>query len=376
MKIKVSQACVDHQEVEAVERVLLKDGYFGMGQEVRAFEDELRTYFGAERDVACVSTGTSALHLAVMSCVQPGEEVLVQSLTYVASFQAISAAGAIPVACEVDAQTCAIDLVDAEKRLTSKTRAIMPVHYMGSPGPLDDIYAFAKKHQLRVIEDAAHAFGSRYHNQRIGSFGDIACFSFDSIKNITSGEGGIVVSADDDVMRFVKDARLLGVQKDTQKRYEGKRSWEFETTHQGYRYHMSNISAAIGRVQLEKFSGFAEQRQSLAKYYQGALKDISGVECFSFSFEDIVPHIFVVKVGQGQRDALRDYLAEQGIECGVHYYPNHMLDYYKGAGDTLPVTEDVYSQILTLPLHCHMTISDVDAIVAHMASFIKTISIK
>ena len=136
-----------------------------------------------------------------------------------------------------------------------------------NPANLDEIYEFAKKHNLRVIEDAAHAFGTIHNDKLIGSFGDIVCFSFDGIKNITSGEGGAVVTSDPVVAQYIRDARLLGVQKDTEKRYKGARSWEFDVVHQGYRYHMSNIMAAIGRVQLQNFPLFKKARQDLAKKY-------------------------------------------------------------------------------------------------------------
>ena len=166
-----------------------------MGEEVQAFERELTGFFG--RQAVCVTNGTAALHLAVQGCgVGMGDEVLVPSLTYVACFQAISATGAVPVACDVDPQSFCLDWRDAEQRITAKTKAIMPVHYAGGVGDLDSIYALAQKAELRVIEDAAHAFGSSYQKRKVGSFGDIACFSFDGIKNITSGEGGCIVTDD------------------------------------------------------------------------------------------------------------------------------------------------------------------------------------
>jgi dTDP-4-amino-4,6-dideoxygalactose transaminase len=213
-----------------------------------------------------VVNGTAALQLALQAAgIWQGDEVLVQSLTYVASFQAISATGARPVACDVDAETLCLDWRDAEKRLTPRTKAVMPVHYAGGVGALDEIYAFAEKYGLRVIEDAAHAFGTEYQGKKVGEFGDIVCFSFDGIKNITSGEGGCIVTNDEEVLRKVRDARLLGVEKDTEKRFSGGRSWEFDVTAQGWRYHMSNIMAAIGLEQLKRFPENASQRQVLAK---------------------------------------------------------------------------------------------------------------
>jgi len=254
--MRLSKAVVGPAELEAMGRVMREDGYLGMGREVRAFEADLQAYLGGQdRQVVCLNSGTAALHLAVQAVTRPGDEVLVQSLTFVASFQAISAAGAVPVACEVYPDTITLDLEDAARRLTPRTKAVMPVHYASNPGNLAAIYEFAQHYQLRVIEDAAHAFGCTYQGQRIGSRGDIVCFSFDGLKNITSGEGGAVVTSDPRVIQSVQDARLLGVHRDTEKRYQGGRSWEFEVYQQGYRYHMSNLFAAIGRVELGRFEG-------------------------------------------------------------------------------------------------------------------------
>jgi dTDP-4-amino-4,6-dideoxygalactose transaminase len=291
-------------------------------------------------------------------------------LTFVASFQAITAAGAKPVACDIDPETLLIDLKDAANRLTKKTRVIMPVHYSGGVGALQSVYAFAKKHQLRVIEDAAHAFGTMYRGKKIGSFGDIVCFSFDGIKNITSGEGGTIVTKDRKVAEFVKDARLLGVCKDTVMRYKGQRSWEFEVSHQGYRYHMSNLFAAIGRVQLKKFSRFAAARQALAKKYQKALSGIPGVELLPRDYSKVVPHIFPILVKNGRRDQLRFFLQKKNIETGINYYPNHYLKFFAKKNVRLPVTESIYNEILSLPLHPDVIPVDQNKVIRAILSFV------
>ena len=176
---------MDPDYAEAVRRVICEDGYLGIGKEVQQFEADVAAYLGVPASwVISVNTGTAALHLAVEAVLGHGSgaEVLVPSLTFVASFQAISGAGAVPVACDARLDTATIDLADAEKRLTPCTKAIMPVHYASNPVNLDGVYAFAEKHGLRVIEDAAHAFGCLYKGRKIGSFGDVACFSFDGIK--------------------------------------------------------------------------------------------------------------------------------------------------------------------------------------------------
>lgn len=361
--IRLSKSVIGPREKEAVLGVL-ECGYLGMGDEVRRFEVALTRYM--DRPAVCVNTGTAALHLALQACgIGAGDEVLVPSLTYIASFQAISATGARPIACDIDPITLTLDWRDAERRLTPVTRAVMPVHYSGGVGDLDGIYAFAKRNNLRVIEDAAHAFGTDHHGRRVGSFGDVACFSFDGIKNITSGEGGCIVTSDEDVLQRVRDARLLGVEKDTEQRYSGGRSWEFQVRAQGWRYHMSNIMAAIGLVQLERFPELALQRCTLARQYDARLRGMSDISLLPHDYNDIVPHIYVTRIaGLRDRSKLRARLLDQGIQTGIHYQPNHWLEYFKGDGASLPlpVVDSLYPELLSLPLHPDLDERDVEFI--------------
>lgn len=367
--VRLSKSCIGSAEKNAVMGVLDR-GYLGMGAEVQNFEEALTSYFG--RPVACVGTGTAALQLALEAIgVGNGDEVLVPSLTYVASFQSISATGAMPVACDINANSLLIDINDAEKRITNKTVAIMPVHYSGAVGELDALYKLAHKYNLRVIEDAAHAFGSSYKGVRVGGFGDIACFSFDGIKNITSGEGGCVVTKDITVLSRVRDARLLGVEKDTEKRYSNQRSWEFEVSAQGWRYHMSNVMAAIGLEQLKRMDELSEVRRSRAKLYDSLLKNQAKIKLLPNDYDQIVPHIYVVQIkglkGQGE---IQEYFIKHGIQTGVHYQPNHLLDYYKKKkGLPLPVTECAANEILTLPLHPEITEQDVKVICSLLINY-------
>ncbi len=371
--IRLSKSIVGATEAEAVGRVLIEDGYLGMGKETQVFEREIGEFLGVSGDaVTCVNSGTAALHLAVQAVVEPGDEVLVQSLTFLSSFQAISATGAIPVPCEIDSKNLTIDVEDAGRRMTAKTRVIMPVHYASNPGNLDRIYDFARSHRLRVIEDAAHAFGCMYKKKMIGSFGDIICFSFDGIKNITSGEGGAIVTEDEEIRNYVRDARLLGVQKDTEKRYQGERSWEFDVTHQGYRYHLSNVLAAIGRVQLRRFDKeFKPRRIELSRKYRSAFRNVSGIELIEGEPGEIVPHIFPVRVLNGRRDLLRQFLINNGIECGIHYKPNHLLGFYGAKKGMLPVTERLYDELVSLPLHPGLSDAEVDFVIESVNEFFR-----
>lgn len=357
--IRLSKSCIGKEEIDAVTDVLHRE-YLGMGQDVHKFEDDLKDFFG--RDVTLVNTGTAALHLAVQGVgIKDGDEVLVQSLTYVACFQAIRATGGIPVACDVDDDTLTIDLDDAERKLTPKTKAIMPVHYAGQCGNLDAIYEFAKKHNLRVIEDASHAFGTYYKGRLIGSFGDVVCISMDGIKNITSGEGGMIITEDLDVQKKIKDARLLSVQNDTDSRFKGTRTWVFDVNQPGWRYHMSNIMAAIGYTQLKKFPKFKEIRQRLAKIYQQELDNVKGIKIIPCNYNEVVPHIFVIRITCGKRDIVKQCLNDNGVATGIHYRPNHLLTLFTGNQNntTLKHTDEIYEQLITLPLHADMVEDDV-----------------
>lgn len=357
--IRLSKSCIGQEEIDAVTDVLKRE-YLGMGVDVHKFEDELKEFFG--RDVTLVNTGTAALHLACQGIgLKEGDEVLVQSLTYVACFQAIRATGATPVACEVTDDTLTIDLEDAERKVTPRTKAIMPVHYAGQVGDLDAVYAFAKKHNLRVIEDASHGFGTIYKGRKIGSFGDVVCISMDGIKNITSGEGGMIITDDPKVQKIVKDARLLSVQNDTDSRFKGTRTWVFDVDQAGWRYHMSNIMAAIGYTQLKKFPKFKEIRQRLAKIYQQELEGVDGVKLIPCNYDEVVPHIVVIRVRDDKRDAVKEALNEAGVGTGMHYRPNHLLTLFAGNQDnkTLAHTDQVYKELITVPLHPDLTEDDI-----------------
>ncbi|SDW85612.1 dTDP-4-amino-4,6-dideoxygalactose transaminase [Hydrobacter penzbergensis] len=360
--IRLSKSVVGTEEVEAITKVLLQDGYLGMGKEVDLFEEEIANYLGVKRSsVVCVSSGTAALHLAVQAVARQGDEVLVPSFTFISSFQAISASGATPVACNIYKDSLTIDIEHAESRITNRTKAIMPVHYASNPVNLEKIYRLAAKYKLRVIEDAAHCFGCSYQSSKIGSFGDIICFSFDGIKNITSGEGGAIITSDEKIQSLVKDARLLGIMSDTEKRFSGKRSWDFEVVDQGYRYHMSNIFAAIGREQLKKLDTvFAPTRIKLATIYKELLCKNSSIAIpVTEKKAYIVPHIFPIRILNGKRDEIKQYLEANGVQTGIHYKPNHLLSLYSDKKTKLDVTEEIYKEILTLPLHPDLKEEDI-----------------
>ena len=373
--IRLSKSCLSNAEKQAVMEVLDNE-FLGMGPKVGEFEEQLSEFFC--RPTVCVVNGTAALHLALQACgVGEGDEVLVPSLTYVASFQAISATGATPIACDIDPSDCLLDIKDANEKITPQTKAIMPVHFTGGVGDLNKIYEFAKSKDIRVVEDSAHAFGTTYEGKRVGAFGDISCFSFDGIKNITSGEGGCIVSDDLNVIEKIKDARLLGVEKDSSKRLTGQRSWDFDVSEQGWRYHMSEIMAAIGLKQLARFGDFATKRQNLCVRYTELLKDNQRIKTLPRDYETVVPHIFVVRIKNlKDREKLRSILTQKGIQTGIHYQPNHLLSLYRNkSSEKLINTEKIYPEILTLPLHPDMKISDVNFVVNSLKAVLEILKI-
>jgi dTDP-4-amino-4,6-dideoxygalactose transaminase len=373
--IRLSKSCIGKEEKEAVSKVLDAE-FLGMGQDVKNFESELAAFIEIpEENVVCVNTGTSALQLALAGLdIGEGDEVIVPSLTYVASFQAISATGATPVACDIDVNTLCIDLKDMESRITSNTRAVMPVHYAGETAFIPKLNKLAIKHSLRVIEDAAHSFGGYRDGKRIGKVGDVICFSFDGIKNITSGEGGAIITSDGKLLQRIKDGRLLGVERDSEKRYNGKRSWNFNVSHQGFRFHMSNIMAAIGREQLKKADEFINVRKKAVALYNELLSDVPKIKCLEHDFRNNAPHIFPVKVQGAKRDDLIDSLRQRGVECGLHYQPNHKLSYYN-KNETLKVTSVVSNEIMTLPLHADLSEANIVFIVNALKDILETVNV-
>jgi dTDP-4-amino-4,6-dideoxygalactose transaminase len=370
--IKVSQGCLDEAELAAVREVFAA-GYFGHSAPVVEFERALGEYLGAGHVVA-VNTGTSALHLALDALgIGHGDEVVVPSLTYVACFQAVSATGARPVACEIVPGTLNVDVADAERRITPRTRALMPVHYAGAPCDLETLTAIAAARGLHVVEDAAHALGATRRGRRVGGGGDIACFSFDSIKNITCGEGGAIVCRDGALAERLREKRQLGVRRDSAGSTPGApRGVAFDVVAQGFRYHMSAINAAIGRIQLGKLEGFVERRRAICRRYDDAFQPLGVVRPLEVDYREAAPHLYVVRVGAGRRDALMRFLRDADIETGINYAPNHLHAYYRQEGVSLPVTEAACREILTLPLHCALSDPDVERVIDEVRRFARS----
>jgi len=360
---------IGKEELLEVQKVF-ETGWLGMGSVVFEFEKAISGYLGAKH-VICVNTGTSAIHIALDALgLKEADEVIVPSLTFVSSIQAICACGATPVFCEIDPDTLCIDLKDVKKKLTKRTKAIMPVHYGGEPCDMEGLISLARQFSLNLVEDAAHAFGSRYKGKMVGSLGDLTCFSFDPIKNITCGEGGAVVTGDDKLAQIIIKKRILGIDKDTWHRYKNQRSWSYEVVTKGYRYHLSNINAAIGMVQLRKIEDFLRKKRDVCGQYNAAFNGLKGITLLKRDYGNIAPFNYVIRVKK-DRDALIGYLKERGIDAGIHYIPNHLQPAFKQFYTPLPVTEGVFDQIATLPLYVDMNEQDILRVIEAVLSFLK-----
>jgi perosamine synthetase len=369
MTIPVQRPFLGQEELQAVQRVF-ESRWLGLGAFTQEFERVLREFLGV-RYVIAVSSGTAALHLALdILDLQPGDEVLVPTLTFVATAQAVVMAGATPVFCDVEAETFNLDVDDAASRLTARTRAIVPVHYGGTACNMDAVRRLAAQAHLKVVEDAAHAFGSTYKGQKIGTLGDLTCFSFDPVKAITCGEGGAIATNDQDLADKASQRRVLGITKDAWSRQEAMRPWSYEVDGPGFRYHMSNINAAIGLEQMKRFDAFRHRRTTIARRYEEAFAGVSGLLLREQHLSETCPFFYVVRVLDGRRDALMDHLKHHGIMTGVHYIPNHLHRVFAERRTSLPTAERLGREILTLPLFYEMTDEQVDAVITGVRHFI------
>jgi len=366
--IPVARPALGEEELRKVAKVF-ESRWLGQGSDVLQFEQALSEFLGG-RGVVAVSSGTAALHLALDALgIGTGDEVILPSLTFCATAQAVTATGADPVFCEIDPKTLNIDITDALTRISPRTKAIMPVHSCGNVCELDALGDIASSHGLRVVEDAAHAFGSSYRGRRVGSFGDVTCFSFDPIKNITCGEGGAVVTSDANLAALLRRKRHLGMHRDRWQRSGDERSWWYEVDVQGYRYHMSNINAAIGLAQLPRLPQFRERRRELVRRYNESLRVLPELSLLSWQLDECCPFSYIIRVLQGRRDDLHRFLASRNIGTGVNYVPNHLQPYFARYSHPLPVTEKAYGEILNLPLYTEMTDADSDRVIFAVQEF-------
>ena len=365
--IRLSKSDISQHEVNMVSQVLNNE-YLGMGSDVIKFEKQLSEIF-QDAEVVCVNSGTAALHLALQAIgIGEGDEVITSSLSYIATHQAIAATGATIIFADIDPMTGSLSLAQIKQKISPKTKAIMPVHYASDSRDMKQLFALAKQNGIRVIEDAAHSFGSKRNGDLVGTDSDIACFSFDGIKNITAGEGGCIITKDINVAEKIRDLRLLGVIGDHSKRAKNERSWQFDVEEQGWRYHMSNINAAIGQAQLQRFPSFQERKAIILEKYLNELEDMQGVTLLQLNYAENVQHILPILIKQNKRDLLRNHLSNLNIQTGVHYFPAHLTSKFR-THDLLPETEWFASNVISLPFHSSLTDDELSFVISAIKHF-------
>jgi dTDP-4-amino-4,6-dideoxygalactose transaminase len=370
-RIPVFEPCIGDDTLAHLKEAL-DIGWLGMGASTKEFEERISEYLGLEdRYVVATNTGTSALHIALRAAgVGPGDEVITPSFNYVADHQAIHMCGADVVMCDIDSDTLGIDADKAAELVSDRTRAIIPLHFAGIPCKIDSVYRLAEDAGVRVIEDAMHAFGGLIDGRRIGSFGDTTCFSFDPVKIITSIDGGCVIVNDKDEYEALQRMRILGVDRDTTERYKNRRAWEYDVVSEGYRYHLTNIMAAVGISQIKRVDEFIGSRRAVCKQYNEAFGQLPDIIPPQTDFDDVSPFIYSLRVQNGRREALIRHLQDLEIDTGIHFVPVHKHSQFISArcGD-LSVTEKVVEEVLTLPLHSNISPESVDRVIDAITDF-------
>jgi perosamine synthetase len=349
------------EEVEAVARVL-ESGWTGLGPEVEKFEDEFAEYIGTRYAVATNSC-TAALHLAI-ECLPTDslEYVITTPITFVSTNHAILWGGKKPYFCDVEPDTLNIDPDKIPAEALEKACAIMCVHFGGHACDMVKLEKLADEYNLQIIEDAAHGCGGKHYWRRLGSIGNMGCFSFHAVKNLSCGSGGMLTTNDKDVYGKARSLRWLGVDRSTWDRSINTYTWEYDITGLGLNYYMNDISAAIGRVQLAKLDKANALRKRLADRYTVAFSMDDTIELpASKSYADSSWHNYVIKVPN--RAWLHKRLEAVGVGSSVHYKPNTLYSTYLGSAGECPVAMDVWKKLLTLPLYPDLAQSDQDHII-------------
>ena len=369
--LPLSKPAIDQRDIDGVIEVL-RSGWITTGPRTKAFEEAFTGYVDGGYSCALTS-GTAGMHLVLTALgISPGDEVVTPSMTWGSTINMITLLGAKPVFVDIDRTTLMVTPENVEQRLTEKTRAVIPVHYAGAPVDLKPLREMASQHGLALIEDAAHALGTRYRGERIGHTGT-AIFSFHPIKNITTGEGGMVVSDDPDLLEKVRVLKFHGLSKEAWARYGRKGSPQVEITVPGYKYNLTDFQAALGLTQLERLDAFNRTRAERTALYDERLREI----------EEIIPlrrpdyphdhshHLYIVFLDLGRvtvdRDTFLEELKRRNIGTGIHFRAVHQQSYYRETGDKdagpLPETEWASDRLFSLPLFPDMTEGDVEDVI-------------
>ncbi len=350
----------------------LRSGWLGTGPKVARFEEAFRRYRGAEHAVA-VNSCTAALHLSILAAgLGPGDEVVTTPMTFCASVNAIIHSGATPVLADIDPRTFNIDPEQVEARITPRTRALLPVHFAGRPCDMDALCDIARRHDLRLIEDCAHAIETEYHGTPAGRFGDFGCFSFYVTKNVVTGEGGMVLCRREEDAARIKVLALHGMSKDAWKRFSDEGFVHYQVTEAGFKYNMMDIQAAIGIHQLERVERYARRREAIWKRYDEAFADLP-VETPAPPDPDTrhARHLYTLRVDEARcgvsRDAFLQGLQSHNVGAGVHYLsiPEH-VHYQQRFGwrpEDWPHAMRVGRTTVSLPLSARLTDEDVEDVI-------------
>lgn len=373
------QQWIEDDDIEEVVKVLKSD-YLTTGPKIEEFEEKFGKYVGVKYAVA-ISNGTAALHGASFAAgIKEGDEVITTPITFAASANCILYQGGKPIFADIDSSTYNIDPKDIEKKISSKTKAIVPVDFTGQPVNIDEINAIAKKYNLIVIEDGAHSLGAEYKGKKTGSLVDMTTFSFHPVKHITTGEGGVITTNNKELYEKLKLFRTHGITRDKEILYnKNEGSWYYEQLELGYNYRITDIQCALGISQLNKIDKFLRRRREIAEKYNEYLKDIDGIvlpyqeEYIKSSWHLYVIQLELEKFKVGRREIFEALQAEN-IGVNVHYIPVYYHPYYQKLGykkGLCPNAEKLYERIITIPLYPKMTDKDVKDVVEALDRVLK-----
>ena len=350
----------------------LKSNWVTKGPKTVEFEKRFAAFVGAKHAIA-VNSCTAGLHTALIAAgIGEGDEVITTPMTFAASANVIIHAGATPVFVDIDTATMNIDYTKIEEKINPRTKAIIPVHMAGLPCQMDEILAIARKYNLFVLDDAAHAVYTQYKGKMIGSIGDATAFSFYATKNLMTGEGGMITTNDDDLAERMRVYSLHGMSRNAWNRYAEKGSWFYEINYPGYKYNMTDIQAALGMSQLAKLDTMQTRRELIVKRYQEAFSKMPEIEIpVDKDYARHAWHLYIIKLNLEKlsidRSQFIEELKEENIGTSVHFIPVHLHPYYRETygykrGD-LPQAEAVFDRILSLPLFPKMSDQDVEDVI-------------
>ncbi len=373
MYIPYGRQSIDDEDIQAVVDVLKSD-YLTTGPKVSEFEKKVADYVGAKYAVA-VNSGTAALHIACLAAgIKEGDEVITSPITFAASSNCVLYCSGVPVFADID-DTYNIDPSEIEKKITDKTKAIIPVHYTGQPCDMDKINEIARKHNLLVIEDAAHALGASYKGKMIGSISDMTCFSFHPVKPITTGEGGMVVTNDEELYKKLLLFRSHGITRDEDLMTENQGAWYYQQLELGYNYRITDISCALGLSQMNKLDEFIARRKEIAEAYDEAFMGVEGISVPKRMYNcESGWHLYMIQIDANRREDVFNKLRQAGIGVNVHYIPVYKHPYYQSIGYkgySCQKAEDFYARAISLPIFPELSVEQHKYVIKTLIEIIK-----